>query len=92
LYFWISGSREAATPTVIVVLGVVSVNVFSTLSRVVSPQSLLAAQSFIERYRLQLVHDSRTCLHHPVSVPQQLPEISIFPVRYPDLRKIIFEH
>jgi hypothetical protein len=50
LYFWISGSREAATPTVIVLLGVVSVNVFSTLSRVVSPQSLLAAQSFIERY------------------------------------------
>jgi hypothetical protein len=41
---------------------------------------------------LQLVHDSRTRLHHAVPVPQQLPQIPILPVRYPDLRKAIFHH
>jgi len=29
------------------------------------------------------------CLHHPVSMPQQLPQIPILPTRYPDLGKTI---
>ncbi|MFY9558989.1 MAG: hypothetical protein WAQ52_02025, partial [Terriglobales bacterium] len=41
---------------------------------------------------MQLVHDPRARLHHPVPVPQQLPQISILPVRHPDLPKAIFEH
>jgi hypothetical protein len=39
----------------------------------VSPQSLLAAQSLVERHCLQLVHDPRARLHHAMPVPQQLP-------------------
>ena len=42
--------------------------------------------------RLQLVHDPRARLHHPVPMPQQLPQISILPARHPDLPKAIFEH
>src|ERR1019366_3610189 len=45
----------------------------------------------VERHRLQLVHQTRARLHHPVPVPQQLPQIPILPARYPDLRKAIFE-
>src|ERR1039457_3409525 len=56
------------------------------------PQPLLAAQSFVESHRLQLVHDPGARLHHPVAVPQQLPQISVFPARHPDLRKAIFHH
>jgi hypothetical protein len=41
---------------------------------------------------LQLVHDSRPRLDHSVTMPQQLPQISILPARYPDLPKAIFEH
>jgi hypothetical protein len=41
---------------------------------------------------LQLVHDPRARLHHPVPVPQQLPHIAILPARHPDLRKAIFHH
>ena len=52
------------------------------------PQPLLAAQAFVERHRLQLVHDPRARLHHPVPVPQQLPQIPILPARHPDLRKV----
>ena len=33
---------------------------------------------------LQLVHDPGARLHHPVPVPQQLPQIAILPARYPD--------
>jgi hypothetical protein len=33
-----------------------------------------------------------TCLHHPVPVPQQLPQIAILRTRHPDLRKVIFQH
>jgi hypothetical protein len=40
---------------------------------VFAPQPLLTAQTFIERYGLQLVHDSRARLHHAVPMPQQLP-------------------
>jgi hypothetical protein len=56
-----------------------------------SPQPLLAAQSFVERHRLQLVHDSRARLHPAVPVPQQLPQIAILPTRHPDPRKVIFQ-
>jgi hypothetical protein len=40
---------------------------------------------------LQLIHDSRARLHHPVPVPQQLPQIAILPARYPDLREAVFQ-
>src|SRR5664279_834353 len=50
------------------------------------------AQSFVERHRLQLVHDPRARLHHPMPMPQQLSQIAILPARNPDLRKIIFQH
>jgi hypothetical protein len=40
---------------------------------------------------LQLVHDPRARLHHPVTMPQQLPQISSLPARNPDLRKAIFQ-
>jgi hypothetical protein len=44
-----------------------------------SPQPLLAAQSFVR-------------LHHAMPVPQQLPQIPVLPGRHPDLRKVIFQH
>jgi hypothetical protein len=56
-----------------------------------SPQLFLAAQSFVQRHRLQLVHNPRARLHHPVPMPQQLPQISILRARYPDSRKAIFQ-
>jgi hypothetical protein len=56
------------------------------------PQPLLAAQTLVERHRLQWIHDSRARLHHAVPVPQQLSQIAILPVRHPDLRKVIFQH
>jgi hypothetical protein len=40
---------------------------------------------------LQLVHDPRAGLHHPVPVPEQLPQVTILPTRYPDPRKTIFQ-
>jgi hypothetical protein len=64
------------------------------------PQPLLAAQAFVERYRLQLVHQSRARLHHPVPVPEQVPvrlrdktcgfwgpEFAKFPVKFPVSRE-----
>jgi hypothetical protein len=54
-------------------------------------QPFLAAHSLVERHRLQLVHDPRAGLQHPVPMPQQLSQIAIFPARYPDPRKTIFE-
>ncbi|MGB9234154.1 MAG: hypothetical protein WCC04_07040 [Terriglobales bacterium] len=35
----------------------------------VPPQPLLATQSFVERYGLQLVHHPRARLHHVVPMP-----------------------
>jgi hypothetical protein len=61
------------------------------LSSRVPPQLLFAAQPFVERYGLQLVHDPRPRLHHPVPVPQQLPQIAILPARDPHLGKTIFQ-
>src|SRR5215469_15758074 len=34
-----------------------------------SPQPLLAAQTLVQRHRLQLVHDPRTGLHHAMTMP-----------------------
>jgi hypothetical protein len=62
------------------------------LSSRLPPQLLLAAQSSVERHRSQLVHDSRARLHHAVSVPQQLSQVPIPPVRHPDQGKVIFDH
>src|SRR5215470_16394968 len=57
-----------------------------------SPQLLPAQQAFIDGYGLQLVHDPGTHLHHPVAMPQQLPQIAILPARHPDLGKVILQH
>ena len=65
---------------------------FQLLPPVRPPQPLLTAQPFVQRHRLQLVHDSRARLHHAVPVPQQLPQIPVLPARHPDLRKIILQH
>jgi len=40
---------------------------------------------------VQLIHDARAHLHHPVPMPEQLPQIPIFPVRYPDSWKAVFD-
>ena len=56
------------------------------------PQSFLATQAFIDRYRLQLIHDARARLHHAMAMPEQLPQIAIFPVGHPDLGKVILQH
>jgi integrase len=48
-------------------------------------------QAFIQRHCLQLIHHSRSRLHHAMPVPQQLPQIAILPARYPDLWKIILQ-
>ena len=61
------------------------------LSSACPPQPLLTAQAFIERHRLQLVHDPGARLHHAVPVPQQLPQIPVLPPRYPDLGKTILQ-
>jgi hypothetical protein len=55
------------------------------------PQPLLTTQTFVQSHRLQLVHDSGACLHHPVPVPQQLPQIAILPTRHPDSRKTVVQ-
>jgi hypothetical protein len=57
----------------------------------IPPEPSPAAQSFVERHRLQLIHDPRARLHHPVPVPQQLPQIPVLPARYPDLREAVFQ-
>jgi len=56
-----------------------------------SPQLLLAKQAFVQCYRLQLVHDPRTRLHHPMPMPEQLPQIPILPARHPDRWKIVLQ-
>jgi len=61
------------------------------LASAFSPQPLLTAQTLVEGYGLQLIHDPGARLHHAVPVPQQLPQIPVLPTRHPDLRKTIFE-
>jgi hypothetical protein len=56
------------------------------------PQPLFTAQSFVQCQGLQLVHDASACLHHAMSMPQQLPQIPILPTRHPDPRKVILQH
>src|SRR6202035_2179203 len=62
------------------------------LASVPPPQPLLAAQAFVQRHRLQLIHDPRARLHHAVPMPEQLPQIPVLTARYPDLRTIILQH
>src|SRR5579864_435477 len=64
---------------------------FQLLPSLLAPQLFLAAQTFVQRDRLQLIHDSRARLHHPMTMPQQLPQIAVLPVRHPDPRETIFE-
>src|ERR1700689_3798868 len=65
---------------------------FQLLPSAFAPQLLLAVQTFVQRHRLQLIHDSRARLHHAMPMPQQLPQIPVLPVRHPDLRKVILQH
>jgi hypothetical protein len=51
---------------------------FQLLPSVLPPQPLLAAQAFVQRHRLQLIHNPGARLHHAVPMPQQLPQVSIF--------------
>src|SRR5215467_5207423 len=55
------------------------------------PQPLLTVKAFIQRHRLQLIHDPRPRLYHAVPVPQQLPQITVLPTGYPNPRKIILQ-
>ena len=64
---------------------------FQLLPSAFPPQPLLAAQTFIERHGLQLVHDPRARLHHAVTMPQQLPQIPVLPAWHPDLREAILQ-
>ena len=41
---------------------------------------------------MELIHDARAHLHQPVSMPQQLPQIPIRCVGYPDPGKTVFHH
>ena len=40
---------------------------------------------------MQLIHDARAHLHQPMAMPQQLPQIPVLRIRYPDPRKAIFQ-
>src|SRR5207247_3477471 len=46
--------------------------------------------SFVQCQHVQLVHDARAHLHQPMPMPEQLPQIPIFLVRYPDSWKAVF--
>jgi hypothetical protein len=41
---------------------------------------------------MQLIHHWRAHLHHPMPMPQQLPQITILGVPHPDPRKAILQH
>jgi len=64
---------------------------FQLLPSRFTPQPFLAPYSFIESYRLQLIHQARTRLHHAVAMPEQLAHVAILPARYPDPRKAVFQ-
>src|SRR5437899_5661217 len=65
---------------------------FQLLPSALAPQLFLAVQTFVQRHRLQLIHNARARLHHAMPVPQQLPQIAVLPAGHPDLRKVIFQH
>jgi hypothetical protein len=48
--------------------------------------------NFVERHPVQLIHHPGAHLHQPVSMPQQLSQIAILCVGYPDSRETIFDH
>src|SRR6266700_676195 len=64
---------------------------FQLLPSALAPQFFLATQAFVQRDRLQLIHNARARLHHAMPMPQQLPQIPVLRARYPDLRKAILE-
>jgi len=41
---------------------------------------------------MQLIHHPRAHLHQSVPMPQQLSQIPILGIRYPDSRKTVFHH
>src|SRR5271168_3420152 len=41
---------------------------------------------------MKLIHQPGPHLHQPVAMPQQLPQITILCVRYPDPRKTVLDH
>jgi len=41
---------------------------------------------------VQLIHHAGAHLHQPVAMPQQLPQIPILCVHYPDPRETVFDH
>src|SRR5215467_4793999 len=57
-----------------------------------APQPLLTTQTFVQRYRLQLIHDPAAGLHHAVTMPQQFPQIWVPSWENRDLRKVVFQH
>ncbi len=61
------------------------------LAPVYPPQPLLAAQSFIERHGLQLIHNPGSRPHHAVTIPEQLLQIPVLPARHPDSSKAVFQ-
>ena len=63
---------------------------FQFLASVCSPQPLLTAQAFVQGYGLPLIHHPGAHLHQAVSLPQPLPQVTVVPARYLDLRKTIF--
>ena len=56
------------------------------------PERLLAPQTLVQRDHMQLIHHPGTHLYQTVPMPQQLPQIAILSIRYPDPRKAVFHH
>jgi hypothetical protein len=55
-----------------------------------SPERLFSPDTFVQGHHLQLVHHSRSHLHHAMAMPEQLPQIAIVPVRHPNPGKSFF--
>ena len=55
-----------------------------------SPERLLSSDTFVKGHHVQLVHHSRSHLHHAMAMPEQLPQIAIIPVRHPNRGKSFF--
>jgi hypothetical protein len=41
---------------------------------------------------MQLIHHASAHLNQPMTMPQQLPQIAILCIRYPDPGKAVFHH